>query len=166
MWNRFNWLRNGDLLTLFHLGGGLFDPLYHESVCCIYRTRTRFTKLHDFVPFGICQDPAKLFPTFFSKKFEIFDVEIFWGSLSIRKKWKKFQKFFFWKIKCAHFLFDQNVRNTWFNYKKVLRIEKFPVENSQINIKNRAPAAVSQLSDGSFSNPIPIFQSSDQGNFA
>ena len=85
------------LLTLFHLGGGLFDPLYHESVCRIYRPRTRFTKIHDFVPFGICQDPVKLLLKFFSKKFEILDVKIFWGSSSIRKKWKNFEKFFFEK---------------------------------------------------------------------
>ena len=84
-------------LTLFHLGGGLFDPLYHESVCRIYRPRTRFTKIHDFVPFGICQDPVKLLLKFFSKKFEILDVKIFWGSSSIRKKWKNFEKFFFEK---------------------------------------------------------------------
>ena len=77
--------------------GGLFDPLYHESVCRIYRPRTRFTKIHDFVPFGICQDPVKLLLKFFSKKFEILDVKIFWGSSSIRKKWKNFEKFFFEK---------------------------------------------------------------------
>ena len=86
------------VLTLFPLGGGgLFDPLYHESVCRIYRPRTRFTKIHDFVPFGICQDPVKLLLKFFSKKFEILDVKIFWGSSSIRKKWKNFEKFFFEK---------------------------------------------------------------------
>ena len=83
-------------LTLFHLGGGLFDPLYHECICRIYRPRTRFTKIHDFVPFGICQDPVKLLLKFFSKKFEILDVKIFWGSSSIRKKWKNFE-IFFWK---------------------------------------------------------------------
>ena len=81
-------------LTLFHLGGGLFDPLYHESVCRIYRPRTRFTRIHDFVPFGICQYPVKLFWTFFSKNFEIFHIDFFGGSLSIKKKWEKF-KFFF-----------------------------------------------------------------------
>ena len=58
-------------------GGGLFDPLYHVSVCRIYRPRTRFTKIHDFVPFGICQDPVKLLLKFFSKNFEILDVKIF-----------------------------------------------------------------------------------------
>ena len=68
------------ILTLFHLGG-LFDPLYHESVSRIYRTRTRFTKFHDFVLFGICQDPAKLFLKFFSKNIKIFDVEFFFGVL-------------------------------------------------------------------------------------
>ena len=65
-------------------GGGLFDPLKHESVSRIYRTRTRFTKFHDFVPFGICQDPVKLLLTFFTKKFEKLDVENLWGSSSIR----------------------------------------------------------------------------------
>ena len=72
--------------------GGLFDPLYHESVCRIYRTR--FPKIHDFVPFGICQDPVKPLLRFFSKKFKIFDVEIFWGSSSIRKISKKIEKIF------------------------------------------------------------------------
>ena len=52
-------------LTLFHMEGGLFDPLHHEFVRCIYRTRTRFTKIHDFVLFSICQDPVKLFLTLF-----------------------------------------------------------------------------------------------------
>ena len=36
----------------------------------------------------------------------------------------QFQKFIFSKMKYAHFLFVQNVRNTGFNYKKVLGIEK------------------------------------------
>ena len=78
-------------------GVGLFDKLYHESVCQIYRPSTRFTKIHDFVPFGICQDRVKPLLTFFSRKFEIFDVEIFWGSSSIRKIWKNFENFFFEK---------------------------------------------------------------------
>ena len=34
-------------------------------------------KIHDFVPFGVCHDPVKLFLTYFSNNFEIFDVEIF-----------------------------------------------------------------------------------------
>ena len=93
-------------LTLFPLGGGgLFDPLYHESVCRIYRTRTRFTKIHDFVPFGICQDPVKPLLRFFSKKFKIFDVEIFWGSSSIRKISKKLKNFFLKKT--------QNLKSLW-----------------------------------------------------
>ena len=93
-------------LTLFHLGGGLFDPLYHESICRIYRPRTRFTKIHDFVPFGICQDPVKLLLKFFSKKFEIFDVKIFWGSSSIRKISQKIEKMFFEKN-------PQNLKSLW-----------------------------------------------------
>ena len=48
-------------------GGCLFDLLYHEFVCCIYRPRTRFCKIHDFVPFGIWKDPVKLLLKFFFK---------------------------------------------------------------------------------------------------
>ena len=97
--------------------GGLFDPLYHESVCRIYRTR--FPKIHDFVPFGICQEPVKPLLRFFSKKFKIFDVEIFWGSSSIRKISKKIEKFFLKKnpkiwnpygLRISHIKFEWNRR--------------------------------------------------------
>ena len=74
--------------------GFFFDPLYHESVCCTYRTRTRFTIIHDFVPLGICQDLVKLLLTFFPKRIEVLDDKIFWGSLSVRKKFLK-NRFFF-----------------------------------------------------------------------
>ena len=50
----------------------------------------------------------------------------------------QFQKFIFSKMKYAHFLFVQNVRNTGFNYKKVLGIEKFPVENCQHGLKDQS----------------------------
>ena len=72
--------------------GGLFDLLYKESINHNYRTRTRITKIHDFVPFGICQDPVKLFLTFFSKNFEIFDVKTFWWVLEHEKKMEKNSK--------------------------------------------------------------------------
>ena len=86
-------------------GGKLFDPLYHKSLCLIYKTWTRFTKIHDFVPFGICQDSVKPLLTFFSKKFEIFDIKIFWGSSSIRKISQKIEKIF-WKK-------TQNLKSLW-----------------------------------------------------
>ena len=114
---------NWQHLTLSHLGGGLFDPLYHESVSRIYRTRTRFTKFHDFVPFGICQDPAKLFLKFFSKNIKIFDIKIFWGSSSIGKNWKKLKKKIFEKklkfwnpygLRVSHIKFQQNRRQNFF----------------------------------------------------
>ena len=50
----------------------------------------------------------------------------------------QFQKFIFSKMKYAHFLFVQNVQNTGFNYKKVLGIEKFPVENCQHGLKDQS----------------------------
>ena len=82
-------------LTLFYLGGGHYGPPYHISIGCYRAVRGRFTKFHDFVPFGICQDPVKLLLTFFTKKFEKLDVENFWGSSSIRWKWEKIKKNFF-----------------------------------------------------------------------
>ena len=123
-------------LTLFHLGGGLFDPLYHESVCRIYRPRTRFTKIHDFVPFGICQDPVKLLLKFFSKKFEILDVKIFLGPSSIRKKWKNFENFFFEKKpkiwnpygqRVPHIKFEWNRRQKFFSVSKGGPFGVFPI---------------------------------------
>ena len=52
--------------SMAHRGGSLFDPL--QFVSCIYRTRTRFTKINDFLPFSIFQDTVKLLLTFFQKK--------------------------------------------------------------------------------------------------
>ena len=84
-------------LTLFSMGGGHYDPHYHESVCCFHRARARITKVHDFVCFKICQVPVKSFFGFFFQNFEKLDIEIFWGSSSIDAKIKKFKKkiFFF-----------------------------------------------------------------------
>ena len=73
-------------LTLFHLEGGLFDPLHHEFVRCIYRTRTRFTKIHDFVPFSICQDPVKLFLTLFFENLKFLTSKFFAFPLAMSKK--------------------------------------------------------------------------------
>jgi len=50
--------------------------------------------------------------------------------------------------------------------KKFSELKNFQWKIVNMVSKIRAHAAVSQVSDGSFSNPIPIFQSSDQGNFA
>ena len=70
----------------FTWGGGLFDPLYHESVYHIYRTRTRFTKIRDFVPFGICQDPVKQLLTFFFQKIlKFLKSKFFWGPQALGK---------------------------------------------------------------------------------
>ena len=73
-------------------GGCLFDPLYHGSVFYIYRTRTRFTKIHDFVPFGTSHDPKKLFLTFF-KKFWNFWCQNSKGGLralvSLQREWAR-----------------------------------------------------------------------------
>lgn len=99
-------------LTLFHLGGGgLFHSLYHESVSRIYRTRTRLTKFHDFVPFGICQDPAKLFLKFFSKNIEIFDVVIFWKKFFLKKN-LNFE--ILNGLRVSHIKFQQNRRQKFF----------------------------------------------------
>ena len=57
--------------------------------------RAMLTKLPDFVPFHICQVPESQFWCLFFKKLKKIDVENFWGSLSIRRKSKKKNKFFF-----------------------------------------------------------------------
>ena len=110
-------------LTLFYLGGGHYGPPYHISICCYRAVRGRFTKFHDFVPFGISQDPVKLLLTFFTKKFEKSDVENFWGSSSIRWKWEKIKKFFFmmklkiWNpngLRISHIKFEWNRRQKFF----------------------------------------------------
>ena len=97
--------------------GGLFDPLYHELVCLSYRAKTRFTKIHDFVPFGICQDPVKPGADDFLRKL---DFQKFFLQYC---KWKKNSNVFFSKI----FLYNppnsyptliSNTKNE--NYKEVL----------------------------------------------
>ena len=100
-------------------GGGHYGPPDHISIGCYRAVRGRFTKFHDFVPFGICQDPVKLLLTFFTKKFEKLDVETFWGSLSIRWKWEKIKKKIFlmklkiWNpygLRISHIKFEWNRR--------------------------------------------------------
>ena len=61
--------------------GGHYGPPYRISISCYRVVRGRFTKFHDFVPFGICQDPVKLLLTFFPKKMEKMDIKNFWGVL-------------------------------------------------------------------------------------
>ena len=51
-------------LTLFHMTLGHIDPDYHESACYYHIVRAKFTKIRDFVPFDICQDPVRLLLTF------------------------------------------------------------------------------------------------------
>ena len=87
---------NCSVLTLFPSGPGHYGPYYHESVCCYPMVGGRFPKIHDFGPFAICQDLKKLLLTFFTKKFEKLAIKNFQGSLSIRWKMKKIEKFFFW----------------------------------------------------------------------
>ena len=50
--------------------------------------------------------------------------------------------------------------------KKFSELKNFQWKIVNMVSKIRAHAAVSQVSDGSFSNPIPIFQSSDQADSA
>ena len=69
--------------------GGSLRPSYHEYVCSFHRWKPRFTKKHDFVPFGICQDTVKLLLTFFFKQFEKLDVKDFLGSQALVKNLKK-----------------------------------------------------------------------------
>ena len=52
-------------MTLGHI-----DPDYHESTCYYHIVRARFTKILDFVPFDICQDPVRLLLTFTFNKTE------------------------------------------------------------------------------------------------
>ena len=84
-------------------------PPYHISRGCSRAGRGRFTKFHDFVPFGICQDPVKLLLTFFIKKFEKSDFENFWGSSSFSRKWKKIKKIFFDETQNLESLWSQDL---------------------------------------------------------
>ena len=115
------------ILTLFPSGPGYHGPYYHESVCCYPMVGFRFPKIHDFVPFAIFQDLEKLLLTFFTKKFEKWDVENFWGSSSIRWKWEKIKKKFFlmklkiWNpygLRISHIKFEWNRRQKNFFFPK------------------------------------------------
>ena len=63
-----------------------FDPLYHEFICRNHKTRTMFTKIHDFVPFGIFQDPEKLILTLFQKILKILTLKFLGGPLGKNSK--------------------------------------------------------------------------------
>ena len=113
-------------LTLFPLGPGHYGPYYHESVCCYPMVGGRFPKIHDFVPFAICQDLEKLLLTFFTKKFEKLAIKNFQGSSSIRWKMKKIKKEFFemklkiWNphgLRITHTKFESNQRQFFFRFK-------------------------------------------------
>ena len=75
-------------LIVFHTGI-LFDPLYHESFYNIYRTRTRFTKIHSF--FFLPRSSKATSDTFF-KIFEILDTNFFGGPQALGKDWTKITK--------------------------------------------------------------------------
>ena len=83
-WKLFPSIWNILALTLFPSGPGHYGPYYHKSVCCYPMVGGRFPKIHDFVPFAICQDLEKLLLTFFTKKFEKLAIKNFQGSSSIR----------------------------------------------------------------------------------
>ena len=51
-------------MTLGHI-----DPDFHESACYYRIVRAMFTKISDFVPFDICQDPVRLLLTIIFQKF-------------------------------------------------------------------------------------------------
>ena len=68
------------MLTLFPSGPGHYGPYFHESVCCYPMVGGRFPKIHDFVPFAICQDLEKSILTFFTKRFEKLAIKNFQGS--------------------------------------------------------------------------------------
>ena len=74
-------------MTLGHI-----DPDYHESACHYHIVRAKFTKIHDFVPFDICQDPVRQLLTFFQKFLKNWISKIFWCPQTLGKNEKK--KFF------------------------------------------------------------------------
>ena len=87
----------------------------------------RFPKIHDFVPFAICQDLEKLLLTFFTKKFEKLAIKNFQGSSSIRWKMKKIKKKFFemklkiWNpygLRITHTKFEWNQKQNFFSVSK------------------------------------------------
>ena len=76
-------------------GGGHFVPRRSEMVCHFHRVWARFTKIHDFVPFNVWQEPVKPFLEFFLEIFEKLNIENFRGSSSMSRKSEKFKKIFF-----------------------------------------------------------------------
>ena len=78
----------------------------------------------------------------------------------------QFQKLIFQKWNTRTFYLFKMCEILDLIIKKFSELKNFQWKIVNMVSKIRAHAAVSQVSDGSFSNPIPIFQSSDQGNFA
>ena len=71
-------------MTLGHI-----DPDYHESASYYHIVGDKFTKICDFVPFDICQDPVRLLLTFIFKKFwKIGYLNFFGGPQALGKMGK------------------------------------------------------------------------------
>ena len=128
-------------LTLFPLGMGHSGPYYHESVCCYPMVGGRFPKIHDFVPFAICQDLEKLLLTFFTKKFEKLAIKNFQGSSSIRWKMKKIKKIFFemkLKIWNPYGLRITHTKFKW-NQRQNVSVSKTLIDDHEYKWRHRLP---------------------------
>ena len=78
------------------MGGGALWPGRSKTVCRFHRIWARFTKIHDFVPFNVWQDPVKSFLEFFLKLSKKWTSKISGGPRACRENWKKY--IFFAKI--------------------------------------------------------------------
>ena len=54
------------------MGGGYYSL---QTINITTFDRSEFSKIHDFAPFGICQDSLKFFLTFFTKRLEKLDIK-------------------------------------------------------------------------------------------
>ena len=54
------------------MGGGHYSL---QTINITTLDRSEFSKIHDFAPFGICQDSVKFFLTFFTKRLEKLDIK-------------------------------------------------------------------------------------------
>ena len=88
--------------------GGPLWPGQLDSVRHFHGVRDRLTKIHDFVPFKICQVLWKSFFEIFFWNFWETDIRKFLGSSSVSRKLKKLKKIAIFDKKLYFFLLNMN----------------------------------------------------------
>ena len=111
------------LNPILHGGGGPLWPGWPRTAWRFCRDRGRFTKIHDFVPFGTRQMPDKPFLEFFFEEVGKLGVKNFRGSSSIRQKTEKSKKNYFFCKKSYFF---------WLNLYCICSQLSFEVYNTSV----------------------------------